>query len=87
MKSTLIDLWHGNISPLSDGAVLDPNEKKLYEYLDRHYNDLEKLLDEKGRTILEKFRDCYTEILINDCDDAFVQGFSLAVKLMAESMT
>ena len=86
MKSTLSDLWRGELHPIELKTENDEAEKELYAFVERHYNDLYKLLDEKGKLVLEKLKDCYTEISFYECEDSFVQGFSLAVKLMTEAM-
>ena len=87
MKSTLSDLWRGEVHPLENKNENYQKEAELYRYVERHYNDLQKLLDEEGRLVLEKLKDCYDELLFCQSEDAFVRGFSLAVKLMTEAIT
>ena len=86
MRTTLTDLWQGNIHPTEERTENHKQEIELYAYLERHYNDLEKMLDEKGRAVLAKLKDCYTELSFCEGEDAFIQGFSLAVRLMTEAM-
>lgn len=87
MKQTLADLWYGNIHPMTDGDLEVKNEEELESYLDRHFQYLESHLDEKGKEILKKFTDCYDELMLNRCEYAFSQGFTLAAKLLTESLT
>ena len=86
MKSTLSCLWRGEMHPIEERAENYEEEKELYALLERHYNDLGKLLDEKGVQVLEQLKHCYTEISFCECEDAFIRGFSLAVRLMTEAM-
>ncbi len=86
MKSTLTDLWLGNIYPAEEKTENHEQELELYGYIERHYESLEKMLDEKGREVLAKLKDCYSELSCCEGEDAFIQGFSLAVRLMTEAM-
>lgn len=84
MKNTIIDLWYGNINPNSIEA--DEKEKEIIGFIERHYNNLNSQLDDSGKDILQRFADCYDELISTECEKAFTQGFSIAVKLMSESL-
>ena len=85
MKNTIIDLWYGNINP--NDVKADEKEKEIIGYIERYYNDLNSLLDESGKDVLERLTDCYDELISDECKKAFTQGFTLAVRLMVESLT
>ncbi len=85
MKNTIIDLWYGNINPKDTKA--DEKEKEIIGFIERHYNNLNSLLNDNGKDVLERFTDCYDELILDECEKAFMQGFSLAVRLMVESLT
>ena len=82
MKETLSELWKNNSS-----ANADEQEQQLLGYIERHFTSLKGSLDEKGREALQKLVDCYDELLLHDCEQAFIQGFSLATKILVESVT
>ena len=85
MKNTISDLWYGNINP--NDVKADEKEKEIIGYIERYYTDLNSLLNESGKDVLERFTDCYDELISDDCEKAFIRGFTLAVRLMVESLT
>ena len=87
MKKTLTDLWYGNLCPQNDRHIHTQNTAQLAEYLDKHHTDLMRRLDDAGKDSLQKLEDCYDDLLTDECENAFVQGFSLAVKLLVEAQT
>ena len=53
----------------------------------RHEQELSATLTEQQNAILQKIKDNHTELMnLGECD-AFRRGFSLAVRLMVESMS
>lgn len=86
MKQTLLDLWYGNIHPSSNATNKSSEISELLGYLDRHYTCLETLLDIEGKNTLEKFNDCHIEIQSITRENAFIEGFSLATKLLIEAI-
>ena len=86
MKSTLIGLWNGDIRPCEEKTGICDSERKLVEYIARHRKDVIAQLDDKGKESLEKLIDCSDELWSKACDDAFAKGFSLAIKIMVESL-
>ena len=86
-KQTLIELWNGNICPLSDEYGDSQKTEMLLEYINRYEADISKKLDKEGQESFEKFKDCYDELLSSDCEKAFVKGFSLASKIFSESLS
>ena len=87
MKQTLSDLWHGNINPISEKRETDDEKtKKLRGELEICYNILWSKLDSEGKQVLDKLRSSHNELSITDTEDSFIQGFSLAVKMMTESL-
>ena len=87
MKSTLTDLWYGNLKPNHHGHIHAAEIRQLTEYLYRHHQALAEKLDDAGKESLQKLVQCYDDILTDECENAFVQGFSLAVRLLAEAQT
>lgn len=85
MKETLLDLWGGKIAPWSDFVTKCEKEKHLYELVERNRDKLKAMLDDKGLVMLEAFDDRYGELQCFLCEEAFVKGFSLGVKLLTEA--
>ena len=86
-KQTLIELWNGNICPLTDECGNSQETAMLLEYINRHDAEISKKLDKEGQESFEKFKDCYDELLSSGCEKAFVKGFSLASKILSEALS
>ncbi len=85
MKTTISELFNGNLSPWGEREKVSPDEARLVALLERHEKKLMELLTQEGKQILVKFLDCNGELFYLSCEDVFCKGFSLGVKLMAEA--
>ena len=85
--TTLENLYYGNIAPheyeVERGSEYDVTAKLVI----RHEQELSATLTEQQKTILEKIKDNYTELMSLGERNAFCRGFSLAVRLMVEAMS
>lgn len=54
MTSIINELWYGNICPQEDGILDMPDIKELLGYIARHQADLEAILTDKQKNLLEK---------------------------------
>lgn len=86
MKETLLELWNGNISPWSDNFVRVSEERRLYRSIDENRVRLKEILNENGEKLLDSFGDCYMELSLFLREEAFVNGFSLGMKIAIESL-
>ncbi len=86
MKKTIIDLWNGAIEPCREPEERTEEVALLVRLLDRHHEHLRNLLSDEGKEVLQKYCDCYDELEYIAKEGAFVKGFSLGVKLVAEGM-
>ena len=86
MKSTLEELWHGNVNPQEDSRNNTPGMKKLMEYMAGHHDDLLKVLTEEQRDVFERFDDCWSEYASLAEEAIFVYAFRLGAKTMLEVM-
>ena len=84
MKTTLTNLWYGNLTPSSSDHIHAAEINRLTGYIDQHQKVLKSKLDDEGMKSLDKLQQCHDELVLNECENAFVQGFSLAVKLLSE---
>ena len=57
MTSIIKELWYGNICPQEDGIPDMPDIKELLGYIARHQADLEAILTDKQKNLLEKMID------------------------------
>ncbi len=87
MKNTISDLWHGQINPESERVVLPDEGLEAKRYFERNKTKLSELLDEQGKELLEKVEECNNELALFELEGAFIKGFSLGVRLVAEAMT
>lgn len=85
MKDTLIDLWNGKISPWSDNFIQGAEERRLYQILDEHREDLKGAIGERENELLEELENVHMELRCLLREEAFVNGFSLGVRITAES--
>jgi len=87
MNNTISALWHGEINPEGERVVLPQEALEAKRYFERNKEKLLALLDEQGKELLEKVGECNNEMVTYELEDAFVKGFSLGARLMAEAMT
>ena len=88
MKSILYDLYYGNIDPasfykpkLKEHQEFLQNKRNRYDWLGRELEKDSPLLKEAFDQVLD------FSIIENDWDttDAFLQGFSIGVRMIAEA--
>ena len=86
MRNTLEDLYYGNITPGVQQMAPNSELKRAIDRVARFENQLTELLDEGGKTILEKLIESQHEIDNITALENFILGFRLGSRLMAESM-
>ena len=77
MRSTLEELWHGNISPETDSRTKTTEMKRLMEYMARHHDDLITTMTDEQKDIFERFDDCWSEYASLAEKSIFVYAFRL----------
>ena len=77
MRSTLEELWHGNISPETDSRTNTPEMKRLMEYMARHHDNLMTTMTDEQKDIFERFDDCWSEYASLAEKSIFVYAFRL----------
>lgn len=85
MKDTLFDLWNGKIAPWSDNFIQGAEERRLYQILDEHREELKGAINERENELLEELENVHMELRCLLREEAFVNGFSLGVRMTAES--
>ena len=86
MRSILEELFYGNICPSTDCRSRDKETKQLMGYIADHHDNLLSTLNEQQKEILEKFDDCYNELIDINEREIFAYAFKLGAKLMLTVM-
>ena len=87
MRSTLEELWHGNISPETDSRTNTPEMKRLMEYMARHHDDLMTPMTDEQKDIFERFDDCWSEYAILAEKSIFVYAFRLRANIAIDILS
>ena len=87
MYNILEEFWYGNICPNTMCHKDDTEKRNLMEYVARHHEQLLETLAENQKEILEKFDDCYTELIDIYEREIFVYAFRLGAQMMLEVMS
>ena len=86
MRSILEELFYGNICHNTDCRSRDKETKQLMGYIADHHDNLLSTLNEQQKEILEKFDDCYNELIDINEREIFAYAFKLGAKLMLTVM-
>ena len=87
MEHLIKDLWYGNIAPFERCGVHDPEVKELEILKNRNFDTLCHAITPEQKVLLQKYADCQDDHLFHMMESAFCEGFSLATKLLCESLT
>lgn len=87
MPQTITDLWHGEIAPCEHCGSHDVQANHLQHLMERNREVLFSELSAAQKDTLQKYIDHSEEFLMRMLELAFYEGFSLASKLIAESLT
>ena len=86
MRTTLEDLYYGNISPHERYIKRGTRVDKLVKLICKNEEELNAGLTDKQKESFEKFKDCTNELSCITEGEAFSAGFILATRLMADVM-
>ena len=87
MRSILEELFYGNICPNTDCRSHDKETKQLMGYIADHHDNLLSSLNDQQKEILEKFDDCYNELVDINEREIFSYAFKLGARIMLEVLT
>ena len=87
MRSILEELFYGNICPNTDCRGRDKETKQLMGYIADHHDNLLSSLNDQQKEILEKFDDCYNELVDINEREIFSYAFKLGARIMLEVLT
>lgn len=86
MRTTLEDLYYGNITPCDQQMAPDSEMKRAVDRVSKCEEQLTELLNEEGRHILTRLTRSQQEIDSRTALENFILGFRLGIRLMAECM-
>ena len=87
MKQLIKELWYGNIAPFERCGIHNTEVKELEILKNRNFDALCQSITPEQKELLQKYADCRDEHLLHMMESAFCEGFSLASKLLSESLT
>ncbi len=79
------DLWLGNISE-SEHMPISPEYRRLNNLADRQRIELEQLLPEQHKELLEHYTDTMYQLSAEFGEDAFVRGVRFGLRLACEAL-
>ena len=86
MRSTLEDLYYGNITPGRQQISPNSELKRAVDRVARFESQLTERLDDPGQTILAKFVESKDEAESITALENFILGFRLGARIMMECM-
>ncbi len=87
MKQTLSHLWQGNIRPIEEVAENEGEERANRAVVEAYFDKLWGKLDDEGKNLLVELKDSYTRLSFLENEASFIQGFSLATKMINEALS
>ena len=87
MRSILEELWYGNVCPNTGGRESTTEAKQLMGYIADHHDNLLATLTDKQKEVLEKFDDCYAELMDINEREIFVYAFRLGARIAIEVLS
>lgn len=87
MTDTIRSLFNGNLSPIQYFGTQNRELMDLQQLLSRNSERITQLLSEEGQKVLSNYEDCYHEYCAVSVEQAFCDGFCLAVRIMTEAMS
>ncbi len=80
------DLFYGNICPCEKSLTRGSEYSHLLDLAVKNEENLSALLSPQQKDVFEKLKECMTDMNNILEKEAFIDGFRLGLKLMAESV-
>lgn len=80
------DLFYGNICPCEKSLTRGSEYSRLLDLAVKNEENLSALLSPQQKDVFEKLKECMTDMNNILEKEAFIDGFRLGLKLMAESV-
>ena len=85
-QTTLEDLFYGNICPCDKRLTRGSEYSHLLDLAVKNEEKFSAILSPQQKEMFEKVKDCMTDMNNLLEKEAFIDGFRLGVKLIAESV-
>ena len=85
MKSTISQLWNGNLAPIQTFREHNPELQALEQHAQHKLDAFAEELTEPLQKRLESYNNSLTEYIVLLTERAFCDGFSLGLKLLSEA--
>ena len=82
----LEELWYGRINPSQRTQPDDKLASELTEQIVEKEEELDALLSDEAKKILDQMRDTQLDLLTSNERKAFISGFRLGARIMLEVM-
>ena len=82
----LEELWYGRINPSLRTQPDDKLASELTEQIVEKEEELDALLSDEAKKILDQMRDTQLDLLTSNERKAFISGFRLGARIMLEVM-
>ena len=83
----LYNLYSENTLVCEEMVSEEEDKERLLENLDKCRDNIIDNLDDDGKALLAELEKIYSDFIVAEKEAAFIGGFSLAAKLMSESLT
>lgn len=82
----LEELYYGNLNPTDIVTLPNNQTDSMLVLVDRNKKKLEEVIDNEQRKALDKYVESSTELSVLVECEAFIKGFSLATKILAQAL-
>lgn len=86
MSNIIAQLYRGNLDPIRFIGNGNGKMRRTEFLTERNFEKLEKMLNEEGKEILEKYNECMKEYIVLISEQAFCDGFCLGTRISAEAI-
>ena len=87
MRSTLQELWYGNLCPRAQLTEECDELNTLQQRVARHYSILYETCSNTQKDLLRRYENCLADYKEQCGQQHFVQGFRLGAQLMLEMLS
>ena len=87
MSNIILDMYYGNLEPMSLNTELTPQLKSKLKELVEIEDKLEVQLLPEAKKTFSEYRAHYNEFMCLSCADAFVSGTKIGAKLTCEMLS
>ena len=86
MRNIIEELWYGNVCPNTECREATKEAKELMGYIANRHDNLQAVLTDEQKEILEKFDECYAELTDINEREIFMYAFRLGARIAIEVM-